>query len=249
MVHGFSTPLFIYDKIAQGLVEAGYRVLRYDLLGRGLSQRVRGPYTPTLFATQLQQLVDAVLGEETFYLFGTSMGGTIVTTYLAQHPQRVKKLVLYAPAGMKFDAPAYMRMAKVPLLGELMFYTLGPSILTKGCARELVYSTDEVRADYRTQFAQYVHIKGSMHAVLSSLRHTILAFADTRLGYLGTAQSGVPVLVVWGTSDRTMPYYQAQTMQQVLPAMQLVTYENSGHVFLYDEPSRTLATTLPFLRQ
>ena len=249
LVHGYATPLFIYDGIARGLVEAGYRVLRYDLLGRGLSQRVRGPYTPDLFATQLAQLVDLVLGAEQFYLFGTSMGGTVVTTYVAAHPDRVRKLVLYAPAGMVFDAPLYMRLVRLPVLGEMLYYTLGPAILTKGCAGELIYSGPDVAARYRADFARYVHIRGTMHAVLSSLRHTILAFDATRPGYEGTARSGVPVLVVWGTADKTMPYYQSKAMQGILPNMRLVTYPDSGHVFLYDEAQRTLDDTLPFLQQ
>lgn len=249
LVHGFATPLFIYDRIAQGLVAAGYRVLRYDLLGRGLSQRVHEDYTPDLFATQLYQLVQAVIPGETFYLFGTSMGGSVTTTFVAQHPDLVKKLVLYAPAGMVFDAPAYMKMARIPVLGELMFYTLGASILTKGCASEMIYSGAEVQRAYSEQFARYVHYRGTMYATLSSLRHTILAFEQTAKGYAGTRDSGIPVLVVWGTADRTMPYYQAERMQRALPAMRLVTYEGSGHIFLYDEGDRTLQTTLPFLAE
>ena len=44
LVHGFSSPYFIYDGLYEQLVEAGYRVLRYDLLGRGLSDRPKIKY-------------------------------------------------------------------------------------------------------------------------------------------------------------------------------------------------------------
>lgn len=50
LVHGYATPYYIYDKIFDFLVNKGYRVLRYDLLGRGFSQRVDKDYTPSLFA-------------------------------------------------------------------------------------------------------------------------------------------------------------------------------------------------------
>lgn len=248
LTHGYATPLFIYDRIAEGLLKAGYRVLRYDLLGRGLSERVKADYTPALFATQLDELVNAIIPGERFYLFGTSMGGIITTTYVAKHADRVKKLVLYAPAGMVFDAPAYMKIAKVKGIGELMFNTLGAKILTKGCASELIYSDADTAQSYRDQFAYCTQFKGMMRATLSSLRNTILNFEENRKGYDGTRESGVPVLVVWGTNDKTMPYYQAERMQRALPDMTLVTYEGSGHVFLYDEGARTLETTLPFLK-
>ena len=40
LVHGYSTPYFLYDHIFEGLVKEGYTVIRYDLLGGGLSERV-----------------------------------------------------------------------------------------------------------------------------------------------------------------------------------------------------------------
>jgi len=249
LTHGYSTPLYIYDRVAEALVAAGYRVLRYDLLGRGLSERVKGDYVPSLFANQLYELVSAVIPGERFYLFGTSMGGIVTTTFVAAHPELVKKLVLYAPAGMVFKVPAYMKLFSLKGVGEALVLPFGPKILTKGCASELYHCAPEVVQSYRDRFAYYVQFKGMMRCVLSSLRHTILNFEENRKGYEGTARSGIPVLVVWGTIDKTMPYYQAATMQTVLPNMRLVTFEGAGHVFLYDEPERTMQATLPFLQE
>ncbi len=249
LVHGYATPLYIYDKIAEGLVKEGYKVLRYDLIGRGLSERIKAKYDPALFVRQLEELTDAVIGDEPFYLFGTSMGGTITTSYTAKHPEKVKKLVLLAPAGMRYDYPFYMKLAKIKGLGELMFNTIGGKILTKGCASEMIYSGDEVADEYRRQFAECIQYKGMIRATLSSMRYTLLNFEESEKGYEGTGKSKVPVLVVWGTADKTMPYYQAERMKMFLPQMKLVSYENSGHIFVYDEGERTVNTVLPFLRE
>ena len=212
-----------------------------------MSERVKAKYTPSLFATQLYELTQAVIGDHPFYLVGTSMGGTITTTFTAAHPEKVKKLVLLAPAGMVFKVPAYMKLAKTPLLGNLIFACFGAKILTKGCASEMLYSGEECKQNYMDQFAFCTQYKGMIPAVHSSLKNTILNFEEDLKGYQGTAKSGVPVLVIWGTADKTMPYYQAETMRKVMPEMQLITYENSGHIFLYDEGKRTLADILPFL--
>ncbi len=248
LVHGYATPYFIYDKIAEGLTENGYRVLRYDLLGRGLSERVRADYTPSLFVAQLEELTAAVIGDDAFYLFGTSMGGIITTAFTAKHPDKVKKLVLLAPAGMEFDVPLHMKLAKIRLLGEIMFKTIGGKVLIKNCAAEIIYSGDKVQNEYREKFAYCAQYKGMMKATLSSLRRTLLDFPLAAEGYSGTRESKVPVLTIWGTADKTMPYYQAERMQRMLPEMQLVSYEGSGHIFLYDEGERTLETVLPFLQ-
>ena len=248
LTHGYATPYFIYDKIAEGLVKEGYKVLRYDLYGRGLSERVKAKYDPTFFATQLDELTSIIIGDEPFYLFGTSMGGIITTTFIAKRPEKVKKLVLLAPAGMVFKTPLYMKIARLPLLGGI-FSLFSAPILTKGCASEMIYSGVAAKDNYTEQFAYYTQYKGMPQAVLSSLRHTILNFKENLKGYEGTRESKVPVLVIWGTADKTMPYYQSERMKEVLPDMTLITYEGSGHIFLYDEGDRTLNDAIPFLKK
>ena len=37
LVHGFSTPYYIWDPTFEALIAAGFRVLRFDLFGRGFS--------------------------------------------------------------------------------------------------------------------------------------------------------------------------------------------------------------------
>ena len=176
------------------------------------------------------------------------MGGIITTTYTAAHPEKVKKLVLLAPAGMVFKVPAYMKLARLPLIGGI-FSLFSAKILTKGCASEMLFSGEEAKEYYTEQFAYYTQYKGMPKAVLSSLRNTILNFDENLLGYEGTREAKTPVLVIWGTNDKTMPYYQNETMKKVLPDMKLITYEGSGHIFLYDEGERTLKDVLPFLAE
>ncbi len=249
LVHGYATPLFIYDKIAESLVNNGYKVLRYDLPGRGLSERVDKTYNHDLFATNLEELVNYVIGSDSFYLVGTSMGGAIVTAYTARHPERVKKLVLLAPAGMVFNAPFYMKLSNIKGIGDLIFGLIGVKVLTKNTASEMIYSGEEVKNAYTEQFAYYAQYKGLGKATLSSLRNVILRYDISTENYRKVALSGIPVLTIWGTDDKTMPYYQAKTMQEILPEMELITYEKSGHIFLYDEGERTSKDMLEFLKK
>lgn len=238
LVHGYATPYYIYDKIFDFLVDKGYRVLRYDLLGRGYSERVKGKYTPDLFARQLDELTKALIPDEKFILFGTSMGGSIVTAYAAKNPKSVRALFLLAPAGMEFEPPAYMKLSDIRGIGEIMFKTAGAKILLKKCASELIYNTAEVDY-YMEKFADSIRYKGFSTATLSSLRHTILNPEATIPNYKRVAEEKIPVCTIWGTNDKTMPYYQTKQMKEILPDMKLYTLEGSGHIFLFDEGERT----------
>jgi len=249
LVHGYVTPYYLYDKIYSQLLDAGYKVLRYDLLGRGLSERVAGPYDVDLFARQLDEITTALLGEEPFHLFGTSMGGSITTAFCAQHPGRARTLTLYAPAGMDtFQPPFYMTMCKIPVFGKWIFQKIGAKTIIGNASKELLYSVDE-RDDYIRRQAYPFQYKGIVACTWSSLVNTILNTKETVKNYYAVAKQSLPLLVVWGTNDQTMPYMQSERLKEICPQVQFVTFEGSGHIFLYDEGERTFDVTLPFLQE
>jgi len=248
LVHGYATPLFIYDKIAASLVKAGYHVLRYDLFGRGLSDRVDTTYTAEFLAEQLREFVSALIPGKEFDLVATSMGGIIVTTYIAKFDPPVKSLTLLAPAGMNFRVPLPMRLAKIHGLGEILF-VLAKGRQERACASEMVKSGEKTKEDYCKKFSYYAQYKGLRKSTLSSLRHTLLDFEKSHEGYYGVAKKGFPVLIIWGTNDKTMPYYQSTEMKKIIPRAKLITYEGSGHIFLYDEGERTSADILDFIKK
>ena len=57
LVHGMTTPFFVWDPTFEFLVKHGFKVLRYDLFGRGYSDRVNQEYNAELFDRQLYELL------------------------------------------------------------------------------------------------------------------------------------------------------------------------------------------------
>ena len=53
LVHGFSVPYFIWDGTYEYLVKQGFRVLRYDMFGRGYSDRPNVVYNQALYQNHL----------------------------------------------------------------------------------------------------------------------------------------------------------------------------------------------------
>lgn len=250
LVHGYSTPYFIYDKVFEGLVNLGYKVLRYDLFGRGFSDRLSGKNNQDFFAKQLDEVTTALLGDEKFVLVGTSMGGAITTTYIKNYAEkaRVKKLVLLAPAGMDtFKAPFYMHLCSFPVLGDILFPLIGDKVLIGATQKELYYCPQEEKDYYTRSFAEGCKYKGFLKSTLSSLRNTILKTDVSMLGYRAVAQMKLPMLVVWGTIDKTMPYYQHERLLETCPHAKLITFENSGHNFVFDEGEKTMEAIKDFI--
>jgi 3-oxoadipate enol-lactonase len=85
-----------WDPQVSALVEAGYRVLRYDVRGYGRSSRPTG--TPYSHVRDLLGLLDG-LDVPMCAIVGCSMGGEIAVDFTLSHPSRVGALVL-AAAGL-----------------------------------------------------------------------------------------------------------------------------------------------------
>src|SRR4249919_2422345 len=58
LINGFSTPYHIWDPTFVGLTKAGFRVVRYDLYGRGFSDRPVAEYDGNFFDRQALDLLD-----------------------------------------------------------------------------------------------------------------------------------------------------------------------------------------------
>lgn len=248
LVHGFSSPYFIYDNLYDMLVWAGYRVLRYDLIGRGLSDRPKMKYDADAFVRQLDELTDRLLPGEKFTLIGTSMGGIISARFVQMHPDKVTRLILLAPAVMDtFKAPLSFKLCRIPIIGHTVFRLVAPYPIISHCADELRLASDYEKDRYILRFTDFARYKGYMRALASSLSDCILDYDTAMNAYRAVRTSGKPMLVIWGTDDHTMPYYQMERMKEICPDAKYITYEGSYHMFVFDEPDRVMEDMIPWM--
>ncbi|MEJ5239690.1 MAG: alpha/beta hydrolase [Anaerolineales bacterium] len=244
LVHGFSVPLFIWDPTFQALTAAGLRVLRYDLFGRGLSDRPPGRYDLERFVRQLDELLQA-LGLARVALIGLSMGGPIVAGFTARFPHRVSRLVLIDVAGVRaLRLPLYLRLGLLPGVGELALALSGGERLVRGAAADF-FDPQLVQA-FQERYRQQMRYRGFLRALLSTLRSGMLGDFSDLYRQVGALQ--LPVLILWGREDTTVPYDHATALQQLIPQARLVTVENCGHIPHYEKPHEVNPVLIEFLR-
>ena len=243
LVHGFSVPYFIYDPTFDFLVNSGFRVLRYDLIGRGFSDRPRVAYDIHLFVRQLKDLLDA-LEFKKVNLIGLSMGGAITASFVNQHPQYVSKHVLIDPAGAKRVTLSWLLEAtKLPIFGELALGLFGSGNMVKNIASDLFDPNlvEHFQSHYKIQM-QY---KGFKHAILSTMRNNMLeSFYET---YAQIGMLKKPTLLFWGKNDTTVPFEDSKIILKVLPHAEFHAVENCGHIPHYEKPEIVNPILLEFL--
>jgi len=245
LVHGFSVPCFIYDTTFDFLKASGFHALRYDLFGRGFSDRPAVNYNIDLFTRQLVELLDA-LGIRRVHLVGLSMGGPITATFVAQHPQRVMKYILIDPSGARpVKLSRLLKGIKLPLYGELALALFGRMAMVRNIASDLFdpHLVDEFQIRYAVQ----MKYKGFKRAILSTLRHGMLdSFFDTyeRIGKLKK-----PVLLLWGKNDKTVPFDQSTLLLKAFPHAEFHAVDDCGHIPHFEKPEIVNPILLEFLRK
>ncbi|KAJ7103970.1 Alpha/Beta hydrolase protein [Mycena belliarum] len=186
LIHGLSVPALVWAPLVPQLTAAGYRVLLYDLYGRGYSAApAAAAYDANLYVTQLALLMQHA-GWARARVAGLSMGGAVAAAFVNAFPALVERdVVLVACAGL-VEASELSRTAKV--MSSPIVQTLTTNPLHRHNANDPpspVESNGGVDAPLADLVRlQSAHLHGFNRAVSRSLRAgpiTGLAWAfDTR---------------------------------------------------------------------
>ena len=223
LVHGGTIPLFTWDSQMPALREAGYRVLRYDQLGRGYSDRPRADYDRALYQRQLEDLLSALGIDGPVDVVGVSFGAAVAATFTAAHPERVRKLVFIAPVVDYAEGRALFDLAKVPLLSEWyarVFAVRGAVARANG-----FFAQAGADPSYAERFDEQTRFDGFEQALLSMSRTDALTSYRDTYATLGEQ----PKLVIWGAEDGEIPRAHVDFIVENASNVSFVEVEGAGH--------------------
>jgi pimeloyl-ACP methyl ester carboxylesterase len=243
-VPGATLPMFVWDGLADTIADAGHRVLRYDLIGRGGSAAPRIAYDANAFDAQLTELLDRVLPGRPVHLVSLAFGALIAARFAEVRPERVASLTYMAPDGFGVEMSAAVRLLRYPLIGEALLAIAGKAMLLK---RLPDYSDRaEVVKALREKFEPHVSAPGFRRAVLSSLRR--MPIHDAGDLYRRSGGRGVPTLVLWGRNDRVTPLPDRERLRAAMPSADLQVFEDTGHLPHAEYPAEVAAALTEFLQ-
>ena len=245
LIHGFSVPYFIYDPTFKFLINSGFRVLRYDLFGRGFSDRPQVDYNIDSFIHQLVDLLDALRSTQPLNLIGLSMGGLIASAFTVRYPERVDKLILIDPAGAKSIALTPMlKAAKLPFVAEAVLSLVGSERLVENAAKD--FFDPALVEHFKIQYKVQMEYKGFKRAILSSIRNGML---DSHIDiYQALGKMDKQILLFWGRCDNTVPFEHSEILRKVIHNLEFHVIEGCGHIPHYEKPDIVNPILLEFLK-
>jgi pimeloyl-ACP methyl ester carboxylesterase len=237
LVHGFSVPDYAWDSTRDTLARAGFRVVSFDLYGRGWSDRPDVRYDRDLFAGELGELMDA-LHMPKASVVGLSMGGAVVGRFAATHPERVRSLVLLAPLNQPHD----ISVMGWPGLGNWLFRSWYLPALAASQNEDFAHPVP----GWRDRFLTQMRYNGFGDAILSTIRNT--ATQSSIPDFEAVGKAGLPVELVWGERDDTVPFAEHVAVQRAIPQAQFVPLPGLGHMSVVEAPDAVSPHLVSFLR-
>jgi len=228
---------------------AQHRVLAFDMLGHGLTDK------PDKDCYRIADLARFTLGflsaqgVDSAHLVGNSLGGRIALECARLAPARVKSLVLAAPAGVGRETALGMRLATVPLLGELI--TRPSRMTTRALWRPAFHDPSFPTREFIEARYALAAAPGAQQALLRTLRGFV-SLAGFRRGQAAALQAALPAmkqpsLIIWGRNDRLVPADHARILEKGLPCAQVVVFDDCGHFPQVEQAQRFNEVVVGFL--
>ena len=246
LVHGGSVPMWGWDSQVASLAAAGLRVLRYDMYARGYSDRPNVEYNRALYREQLLELLNALGLIEPVDLVGLSFGGAIAADFTANHPGRVRHLVLCAPMVAFAETgqnATYQKLLRMPAIGDFLLRTV---VMQKYIERaSYLFEPSEKSNHYNKLFREQFKYKGGERAVLSMFRGD--ALGDYRDSYGAIGKQDRKVMLIWGTADSDISRSMIDEVREAIPHICFHSLEGVGHGLNFEASKELNELIIDFL--
>jgi pimeloyl-ACP methyl ester carboxylesterase len=212
------------------VLAAHFTVLAPDHLGFGNSDRPEWVDGIDDLVLHYLDLLDA-LQIDRVSIVGTSLGGWIACAFAIAHPERVERLVLAAPAGVKVDGvPRYD-------------YFVNP---IEDVLDHLFHDRARAAQLLPTEYGPEVIVRG-YHELTTLARLTWNPYLYDRKLAQRLPRIDQPTLLIWGAEDAVLPPAHADAFAALLPYASQRRIARCGHLVPLERADEFAQLALDFL--
>jgi pimeloyl-ACP methyl ester carboxylesterase len=219
-------------------IAAQNAVYAIDLVGFGASRKPQTEYQINLWVEQLHDFWQTFV-RVPMVIVGNSIGSLVALVAAATYPEMVKSLVmvsLFDPSaeqelipGWLLPVANWLKLAVVPrFLLKRLFYVVRQPWLAKRWAKFAYANDGAIDRELMDIFLTPAQEAEAADAFAAILRGIIsIYFSPNVRRFLPKMK--VPMLLIWGHSDRIIPRSNVENLVRLNPNLQFVEIKGAGH--------------------
>ncbi|GEO10804.1 alpha/beta fold hydrolase [Segetibacter aerophilus] len=233
LIHGWPLSKEMWEYQIDDLVEAGFRVIKYDRRGFGKSSKPWGDYDYDTLTSDLHSVMET-LDLRDAVLVGFSMGGGEAVRYLSKYgSERVSKLVLVSAV------TPYLKKADDNKDGvanevfeEMMTEMKKDRIAFLDDFGKKFFGVNLINHPVSAPLLEYYRALASVAAPIAT-QQCAIAFAST--DFRADVKSiKIPTLIIHGDDDQTVPIKaSSERTSTMIPNAVYKVYEGAPHGLFY----------------
>jgi pimeloyl-ACP methyl ester carboxylesterase len=232
LIHGLGSAATAWYLITPALA-ADFDVIAFDLPGHGKTPYHHGvPMDPKSLGELVVKNLDD-LGVDRFDLVGNSLGGWIALEIAAAHPDRVNSVTALAPAGLWHHPRTKVnKWAAVNRALAVLTVPMQPKLIGNEWAKRIGF---ELTSPRWRQLPDDLCLEAG-RAMGRSRGYFPASEALLHRRFNSPIDPRIPVTVVFGDSDKTLPYPACQARELAPAHAKWVILKQTGHAPMWDEP-------------
>jgi pimeloyl-ACP methyl ester carboxylesterase len=233
LLHGLGSAATSFGPLLTRMRPHVRRLVALDLPGHGFSQSPSDRLSPQVLFTAVCQALDALV-DEPMILVGGSLGGALALRYAVERPERLVALALLSPAAARTS------------LSEWDDLRESFKIESAADARQLLG-----RLFHRSPWYLSALAPGVRDVMMgAAVRDVVnLATLDDLPAAHDLPTLAMPILLLWGQSERLLPVSSLAYFRRHLPAHAVIEEPAGfGHCPHFDDPARLATRLIAFAR-
>lgn len=218
LVHGWGANTQKLEPLKEELENLGWNVFIPEIPFFDLPEP-KYPWTLKDFADFIDSQSKKIFKNDSYVLFGHSLGGRIALKKSIENPSNINSLVLCAAAGISRTNIFKRFFLKLIAKAFNPFKKLSPSVFS--LFKKIIYRLAKA-SDY-TQITSEIKKETFRNIIEENLK-------------LQAVQIKIPTLILWGKQDKTTPISDAYFLQKNIVKSILKVFPDENHRLSYNQP-------------
>jgi len=249
LIQGTPSHSYIWRNVIPELEEAGRRVLAFDLLGYGLSERPTSRDTSVAAQARILELMLDSWGLDRTDIVGHDIGGTTTMNFAVLNPQRLRSLTLIDT--VSYDSWPSETWQKIIREHLHEYHHMLLEKFREMMVRQLKMTVhDKARMSGEVLEAYLEPLSGELGKA-SFFTHQVSHYDSRYTEEITEDLKGLtmPVKIIWGEEDEWQPISHAHKLAGDIPTAALTTVSEAGHFLMEDAPERVVAELVRFFEE